>query len=122
MRGTSGTTDSQFNKLFFWPLSRVGGPDATKPYEFIGFGAMEVTKPYELIGFGAMDVTKPYKFIGLAADDLQSDRGVVLQVVSKKGEAFRFASGELRSDLVVVLEAAKQNCYIYMYFYFFCFL
>jgi hypothetical protein len=26
----------------------------TKPYEFIGFGAMEVTKPYEFIGFGAM--------------------------------------------------------------------
>ncbi len=35
-----------------------------KPYEFIGFGAMEVTKPYKFIGFGAMDVTKPYKFIG----------------------------------------------------------
>jgi hypothetical protein len=26
--------------------------DATKPYEFIGFGAMDVTKPYEFIGFG----------------------------------------------------------------------
>ncbi len=26
----------------------------TKPYEFIGFGAMAVTKPYEFIGFGAM--------------------------------------------------------------------
>ena len=25
---------------------------------------MDVTKPYEFIGFGAMDVTKPYKFIG----------------------------------------------------------
>ena len=32
-----------------------------KPYEFIGFGAMDVTKPYEFIGFGAMDVTKPYE-------------------------------------------------------------
>ena len=38
--------------------------DVTKPYEFIGFGAMDVTKPYEFIGFGAMDVTKPYEFIG----------------------------------------------------------
>jgi hypothetical protein len=39
-----------------------GGPtDVTKPYEFIGFGAMDVTKPYEFIGFGAMDVTKPYE-------------------------------------------------------------
>ncbi len=35
-----------------------------KPYEFIGFGALDVTKPYEFIGFGALDVTKPYKFIG----------------------------------------------------------
>ena len=34
--------------------------DVTKPYEFIGFGAMDVTKPYAFIGFGAMDVTKPY--------------------------------------------------------------
>ena len=35
--------------------------DATKPYEFIGFGAMYGTKPYEFIGFGAMDATKPYE-------------------------------------------------------------
>jgi hypothetical protein len=26
--------------------------DVTKPYEFIGFGAMDVTKPYEFTGFG----------------------------------------------------------------------
>ncbi len=41
--------------------------DVTKPYEFIGFGAMDVTKPCELVGFGAMDVTKPYEFIGFGA-------------------------------------------------------
>ena len=41
--------------------------DVTKPYEFIGFGAMDVTKPYEFIGFGAMDVTTPYEFIGFGA-------------------------------------------------------
>jgi hypothetical protein len=35
----------------------------TKPYAFMGFGAMDVTKPYDFIGFGAMDVTKPYEFI-----------------------------------------------------------
>ncbi len=29
--------------------------DVTKPYEFVGFGAMDVTKPYEFIGFGARD-------------------------------------------------------------------
>ncbi len=26
---------------------------------------MDATKPYKFIGFGAMDVTKPYKSIGL---------------------------------------------------------
>ncbi len=31
--------------------------DVTKPYRFIGFGAMAVTKPYKFTGFGAMDVT-----------------------------------------------------------------
>ncbi len=44
-----------------WLHFGIHGP---KPYEFIGFGAVEVTKPYEFIGFGAMDVTKPYEFMG----------------------------------------------------------
>ena len=44
--------------------------DVTKPYEFIGFGAMDVTKPYEFIRFGAMDVTKPYEFLGFGAMDV----------------------------------------------------
>ncbi len=35
--------------------------DVTKPYEFIGFGAVDVPRPYEAIGFGAMDVTRPYE-------------------------------------------------------------
>jgi hypothetical protein len=33
--------------------------DVTKPYKFIGFGAMDVTKPYKFIGFVAIDVTRP---------------------------------------------------------------
>ncbi len=33
--------------------------DGPKPYEFIGFRAMDVTKPYEFIGFGAMEGPKP---------------------------------------------------------------
>jgi hypothetical protein len=41
--------------------------DVTKPYKFIGFGAMDVTKPHNFIGLGAMDVTKPYKFSGFGA-------------------------------------------------------
>jgi hypothetical protein len=44
--------------------------DVTKPYEFIGFGAMDVTKPYEFIGFGAMDVTKPYTIIRFGVMDV----------------------------------------------------
>ena len=39
--------------------------DATKPYKFIGFGAMDVTKPCKFTGFGAMDVTKSYKIYRL---------------------------------------------------------
>ncbi len=31
--------------------------DVTKPYEFIGFGAMDATKPHEFIGFGAQITT-----------------------------------------------------------------
>ncbi len=34
--------------------------EVTKPFEFVGFGAMDVAKPYTFIRFGAMDVTKPY--------------------------------------------------------------
>ncbi len=30
--------------------------DLTKPYKFIGFGAMDAAKPSKCIGFGAMDV------------------------------------------------------------------
>jgi hypothetical protein len=48
---------------------------ATKPYKFIGFGAMDVTTPYKFIRFGAMDVTKPYKFIRFGAMDF-TDRMV----------------------------------------------
>ena len=43
--------------------------DVTKPYKFIGFGAIDVTKAYKFIGFGAIDVTKPYKFIGFGDTD-----------------------------------------------------
>ena len=50
--------------------------DATKPYKFIGFGAMEVTKPYKFIGFGAMEVTKPYKFIGFGGHGCHPSRDV----------------------------------------------
>ncbi len=46
-----------------------GAMDVTKPYKFIGCEAMDATKPYKLIGFGAMDATKPYKFIGFGAMD-----------------------------------------------------
>ena len=54
-------------------------PEPTKPYKFIGFGAMEVTKPYEFIGFGAMEVTKPYEFIGFGAMEVTNDGQVPLK-------------------------------------------
>ncbi len=38
--------------------------DVTKPYKFIGLGAMDVTRPYEFIGFGDTHGPEPYKFIG----------------------------------------------------------
>ncbi len=38
--------------------------DVTKPYEFIGFGAMDVIKPYEFIGF-AQDRCDPLKCAGI---------------------------------------------------------
>jgi hypothetical protein len=57
--------------------------EVTKPYKFIGFGAMEVTKPYEPIGFGAMEVTKPYKFIGFGAPAIQGRRGRARHAGSK---------------------------------------
>ena len=41
--------------------------EVTKPYEFIGFGAMEVTKAYKFIGLGAVEVTKAYKFTRFGA-------------------------------------------------------
>ncbi len=38
--------------------------DVTKPYKFIGFGAIDVTKPYKFIGFGAIDALgqRPFNF------------------------------------------------------------
>jgi hypothetical protein len=39
----------------------------SKPYKFIGFGAIDVSKTYKCIGFGAIGVSKPSKFIGFGA-------------------------------------------------------
>ncbi len=36
----------------------------SKPYDFIGLGAMDVTKLYKFKGFGDIHGPKPYKFIG----------------------------------------------------------
>ncbi len=41
---------------------RNKGP--SKPYEFIGLGAMDATKPYKFIWLGDIHDPKPYKFIG----------------------------------------------------------
>ena len=54
--------------------------DVTKPYEFIGFGAMDVTKPYRFKGFGAMDVTSGHvlRLPPVSAQGLGPFRGHVL--------------------------------------------
>jgi hypothetical protein len=49
--------------------------DVTKPYEFIGFGAMDVTNSYKSIRFGAMDVTNPYEFTGFGQSTLKAPAG-----------------------------------------------
>ncbi len=64
--------------------------DGTKPYKFIGFGAMDSTKPYEFIGFGAMDGTKPYKFIGFGALSRSEARS---RVTSSPAHFLRFSPG-----------------------------
>ena len=67
--------------------------DVTKPYTFIGFGAMDVTKPYEFIGFGAMGVTKPYNFIGFRCAPSPSfqhaRQSLVRGPTNRQGEASR---------------------------------
>ena len=54
---------------------------STKPYQFVGFGAMDVTKPYKFIRFGATDVDQtlsiykvwePSYRSGLTTDDERS--------------------------------------------------
>ena len=39
----------------------------------------------------------------------QGNRAVVLEAVKQNGDAFRYASEELKRDRGVVLEAVKQN-------------
>ncbi len=61
---------------------------------------MDVTKPYEFIGFGAMDVTKPYEFIGSAQsrggpDDSRVPRLVVGRARRAKADRMgRHSAGE----------------------------
>ncbi len=49
----------------------------TKPYRFIGFGAMYVTKPYKFIVFGDIHGPKPYKFIGFALSGQQERTSII---------------------------------------------
>ncbi len=65
-----------------------------KPYELIGFGAMDVTKPYEFAGLGAMDVTKPYEFRWFLGG-LLFMRGVTMGCAGG-GEATRRAQVEIK--------------------------
>ncbi len=43
--------------------------DRKRTLVMLNSAELNVTKPYEFIGFGAMDVTKPYEFMGLGPDN-----------------------------------------------------
>ncbi len=49
--------------------------DVTKPYKFIGFGAMDVTKPYKFIGFGATTHFAPPGHAGMTPGTSLPDGG-----------------------------------------------
>jgi hypothetical protein len=68
--------------------------DVTKPYEFIGFGAMDVAKPSKLIGFGAMDSSGPAQ--GTNNRSKISRRG---QIVYKRGSTYVKNKPRLHRDL-----------------------
>jgi hypothetical protein len=53
--------------------------EGTKPFNFIGFGAMDVTKPYEFIGFEAMDGPKPYEFIGFGGPEWRTSKKPLIE-------------------------------------------
>ncbi len=68
--------------------------------------ASDVTKPYKFIGFGAIDVTKPYKFIGFGAGEYptsgrQSQPEPSLEVESVPAGAGPPAGKASRSKAVV---------------------
>ncbi len=44
--------------------SRVRSKRPSKPYEFIGLGAMSVIKPFKFVWFGDIRGRKPFEFIG----------------------------------------------------------
>ncbi len=56
--------------MYSWGAPSTVALHVTKPYKFIGLGAMDVTKPYKFIVFGAMDVTKPSHLKHVAGDPL----------------------------------------------------
>ncbi len=63
----------------------------TKPYNFIGFGAMDVTKPYKFIGFGLKAV-----WLDFFSAFLRSGRP------RPPGEAFKNAPPKTRPDCLQV--------------------
>ncbi len=79
--------------------------DVTKPYKFIGFGAMDVTKPYKFIGFGDIHHTKPYKFIGFGA--LPTDGHIDGQTLLPTNEYACPAILRWRADLASTIRGGK---------------
>ena len=86
--------------------------NGTKPYNFIGFGAMDVTKPYAYIGFGAMDVTTPYAFTWFGAMDVAKSYEIIgfgAMPVTKPCEFIRFGAMDLTQDAGLLLNSFFPN-------------
>ncbi len=58
---------------------------------------MEVTKPYRFIGFGAMDATKPYKFIGfgITITQMRAATGTVTNRINEFRDGSSFSAALL---------------------------
>ncbi len=105
--------------------------DVTKPYKFIGFGAMYVTKPYKFIGFGAMVLLRatiracPQTPMGLtpphlspprpayrSCAELASTRAAALHAgaIARKAEEWFDTPGAPRDRRLMPTPAAVKRC------------
>ncbi len=88
----------------------LGAMDDTKPFACIGFAAMDATKRCKFIGFGAMDATKPYKFIGFGNKSIPTKRQKLK--TERDGQNGWDYSVSARTSVVHVFSAPKLEPYV----------